>query len=200
MKEKPVWPISLSIVLVTSALATYYILLSYPDTGNSSQNNYTTFLINKIFAFEGLLLLSFSYITVRFPKISSGSRPDYLLPKFLGLAGALFTFVHVVLSLEILNPFFFPKLFTHGVLNPRGIGSLVSGMTAFVFILLPAYGSFHTIRSVTHRQWKKMQRTGYLGLLTFLIHAAVLDGNTGFIQAAIPAGCLRRRRQPSSWH
>lgn len=108
----------------------------------------------------------------------------------LGLWGLGLAAWHVLASLVLMNPHYFPKLFeAGGMFNATGESSLMLGCLAFVCLLVPAASSLPGIEvRIGHRQWERFQKFGLWSTYLAGLHVAVMGFPGWFTPAGWPGG------------
>jgi len=98
--------------------------------GNIPWDQLPLFILNKVLSFSGLLLLTLN-LTVRFFPYLKNSKQT------LGIIGFIFIFIHILLSLILMSPVNYSKLYSDsGSFSAFGGISLTSGAIAFTFLLI----------------------------------------------------------------
>lgn len=127
---------STRIIIITSLLSVCYAILRYHIVGEVPWKDLPFYVLNKGVALAAIILLtlSFSVGPLKVMGIHMGekwldSRKD------MGITGFVFTFVHIFMSISILNPNYYTVFFTDdGTLTLRGGLSLFAGIISFVLL------------------------------------------------------------------
>ncbi|MDZ7607394.1 MAG: hypothetical protein U5K79_17820 [Cyclobacteriaceae bacterium] len=125
------------------------------------------YITNKIISWSAIIFLAISYLTGK--SQSSRRIPD--LAKWAGLTGYVLVVMHIIISLAILNPAYFPKFFSGETMTFSAELSILAGVMAFLAFTIPAINSVSVIRLSLHPEtWQIRQKIGYYGLLATAIH------------------------------
>jgi hypothetical protein len=135
------------------------------------------FILNKVFALSSFILFSLSFSVCPLQKLGWMNLYKTEECKYLGWSGMTFLFIHVIMSLLILNSEYFEKFYESGKsLNLVGNLSLLLGIIGLTFILLyhSRYRYPHDKQAVSF-----FQTDGFiiLGLLTMCGHVLVMGIN-----------------------
>lgn len=155
---------------LTAALL--YATLRYNVLKHVPWADWPTYIVNKAFGVSSLILLALS--AFRWSVGKPAGKPLMLWSG--GLAGA-----HVVLSLILLNPEYYPKFFAGTKFNAVASFSMLFGVLAFALQELGARKSQH---------WSPTAKRIALALLAVLIgvHAALTGIPGWFVPAMWPGG------------
>jgi hypothetical protein len=127
---------SVRIILITTVLAFGYAVLRYNVFGTVPWADLPIFIFNKGISLASLFLLTLNYSLSSLKNM--GVRiPNKLLEtrKSLGITGFAYAFAHLIMSLAILIPSYYPAFFTEGgTLSTRGGLCLFGGVVSFVFL------------------------------------------------------------------
>ena len=127
---------SVRIILVSTVVAFGYAVLRYNVFGTVSWADLPIFIFNKGISLASLFLLALNYSLS--PLKNLGVRiPNKLLEtrKSLGITGFAYAFAHLIMSLAILIPSYYPAFFTvGGTLSVRGGLCLFGGVVSFIFL------------------------------------------------------------------
>lgn len=102
--------------------ATVYTVLRYVTFGEVSLEHLPVFLLNKSISFAAVICL---FITSVY-----SMRTDSAAARFWGTATLHLAYIHVVLSLCILTPAYYPKFFDETRMNARGEITMLAGVLA----------------------------------------------------------------------
>ena len=114
-----------------------YAILRYHLFKGISWVQFPIYILNKAFALSAFLLFAVSFSVCPIQKLGLINlfKPEEC--KYLGWAGMINLFIHVIMSLLILNPVYFEKFYEiDGTLNLVGNLSFLLGVFGLVFILL----------------------------------------------------------------
>ncbi len=153
-----------------------YATLRYNVFKGVDPGHFPLYIINKIVSVSGILFLALSYA---FGKISwlniNDKQQKVQFIKFTGLVGFSLIAMHVFMSLSILSPAYYSKLYEHGMLSFTGEMSMVMGVFSLYCFSIPAITTIPFMQeAVGIKKWQKSQKMGYLGLLTSLLHSGFL--------------------------
>ena len=125
-----------NIILIITIVSTAYAILRYNIVGDVPWKDLPLFIINKAISLAALILLTLNFslgpLKNRVVKI-----PDSLLNarKSIGIVGFLYAFIHILMSITILNPHYYHVFFMEdGTLSVRGGLSLLGGILSFIFL------------------------------------------------------------------
>jgi DMSO/TMAO reductase YedYZ heme-binding membrane subunit len=108
----------------------------------------------------------------------------------LGLAAAALTWLHSIMSLAILTPAEYPKLYSAGRLHFLGELAVLCGCAGMLLLLIPAAVSLPAIASgISRHQWQSCQRCGYAVLLLTAVHVLAI-GVKGWTDIAAWPGMM----------
>jgi DMSO/TMAO reductase YedYZ heme-binding membrane subunit len=138
--------------------------------------HFPVYIMNKIFSISGLFLIALSYLLTKVNLIKFESKAIKVrFIRFAGLAGFSLSAMHVFLSLIILSPTYFPKLYQEDMMNLKGESSMLMGVISLYCFSIPAITSLPFMqKAVGMKKWQKGQRMGYYGLLTALLHTGIM--------------------------
>ncbi|MBI5798542.1 MAG: ferric reductase-like transmembrane domain-containing protein [Candidatus Yonathbacteria bacterium] len=170
-----------------------YAIIRYNVIKGVSWGELPLFISNKAVALSAVAFIALSYALGSFarfwPKIFSTILP---LRKFLGLFGFGLAAIHLLISLLIFTPAYYPKFFlASGNLSLVGELAMLFGVLAFAVFALVAISSIPAlVQSMDPARWIRVQRLGYLGLVLVFAHVLVM-GFEGWISlASWPGGLL----------
>lgn len=171
------WKTALLIFSATFAVTLGYAFLRYNVVRNVSYENIPLFIANKAIALTATILIGLSFLLgplARFlPKLFV---PHLYLRKHLGVTGFAAAALHALISLVLLTPAYYPKFFLpNGKMDLIGESSILFGILAFLIFLAISITSLPPIENrMDPRQWKFVQRLGYLAYILILFHVAVM--------------------------
>jgi DMSO/TMAO reductase YedYZ heme-binding membrane subunit len=134
------------------------------------------YVLNKSLSLTALTLIAASYLA---GKIIWRRQADLTqlvgLKKSLSFTGYLLAFLHILMSITILNASYFPKFYGGAMMNMKGESSMLAGMLAFALFSLPALVSFPGVdEKLSMERWRAIQRIGYLGILGVCLHVLIM--------------------------
>lgn len=151
-------------LLTVLSLTLVYGTLRYCVFGTTEWSQLPLFVVNKSISWSGLTLLALAYL-----------RRDKSAARDLGVLGAFLIGGHVLMSLALLSPASYAKLFDGARLNAEGGGALLAGVAALVVLALPAIATLPGVHAALGEpRWLRWQRAGYWTLAIAVIHCALL--------------------------
>lgn len=124
------------IISVITILSVCYAILRYNIVGDVPWKDLPLFILNKGVSLSSLILLFFNFSLGPLKNIGV-KIPEYWLSarKSMGIAGFLFAFIHIFMSISILNPKYYSVFFiADGTLTIEGGLSLLGGILSFVLL------------------------------------------------------------------
>lgn len=153
-----------STLLTILALTLTYSILRYHVFGTVEWSQLPLYVVNKSVSWTGLTLLALAYI-----------RREKATARDLGVLGAFLICSHIVMSLALLSPAYYAKLFEGARLNGWGSGVLLAGVSAAVVLALPAIATLPGMHAALgEARWLRWQRAGYWTLALAATHCALL--------------------------
>lgn len=124
------------VVLITTVLSIGYAILRYNILGNISWKDTPIYVLNKGISLSSLILLTVNFSLAPLKNIGLRISDNWLnARKSIGIIGFLYVFIHVLMSISILNPKYYSVFFIEdGTLSVRGVLSLLGGMLSFIFL------------------------------------------------------------------
>ena len=110
------------IISVVTILSVCYAILRYNIVGDVPWKDLPLFILNKGVSLSSLILLFFNFSLGPLKNIGV-KIPEYWLSarKSMGIAGFLFAFIHIFMSISILNPKYYSVFFiADGTLTIEG--------------------------------------------------------------------------------
>ena len=147
----------------------YHYFLGIPT------ERFSLYVLNKAVSWSAVIFIGWSFLL---GIISAHREPrDGSLAaerKPVGLIGAGLALVHVLMSLPILTPSYFPNFFASGERQVFTAGieaSLLFGCLALILFLLPVIASFPGMKdALGQERWRRWQRWAYLAYFLTLLH------------------------------
>ncbi len=162
------------VFLATSA----YAVVRYHLFGGVDWSQLPVFVLNKSVSWTALLLISLSYLTT--------SRRS---ARKLGTLGFTLVGLHVILSLAILNPANYPKLYEASRLTLAGGLCILAGSLGALLLCLPAAATVPGVRSeLGETRWLFWQRAGYAALGCTAVHCVTLGAGGWLKPETWPGG------------
>lgn len=143
------------------------------------------YVMNKAVSLAAVALVASSYLVARWaPVLADEPGKRVVLARFLGLSGFALAAAHVVMSLALLSPAYYEKLFGAGQMNLTGELSILFGLAALWFLSAPVLTSLPNMEeALGSRRWRKSQRLGYLAQAAAAGHVLVM-GVSGWLTPA----------------
>tara|TARA_Y100000310_G_C20339154_1_gene648958 strand:+ start:12 stop:683 length:672 start_codon:yes stop_codon:yes gene_type:complete len=139
--------------------------------------NYNLYIANKAIASAAVMLIGVSFLIGPLARFWPDTWVSKLyLRKHFGVFGFAVAVLHIIITLILLSPEQYPKLYTEaGTLNATAQWSLLLGTLAILMFAVISITSIPSIeRAMSKRKWLIIQRTGYLAFLFVLIHLVQL--------------------------
>lgn len=174
------YPVRIIILITVSSVS--YAILRYNIVGDVPWKDLPLYVLNKGIAFSSIILLTFSFSLSPLVNIGLSVSDKWLdSRKDVGITGFVFAFIHIFMSVSILNPKYYAAFFIDdGTLSLRGGLSLFGGILSFV--LLWVYNiSFKTILNKDKKIKNKLTYRNFLiyGMLFSGVHLFFM-GYTGW--------------------
>ena len=185
-KESSEWKKGAYLSLGVFMLALLYAVIRYHVLRDIPLSHLPLFTMNKAIALSSIVLIGLSFslgpLARFFPRFFARHTP---LRKPLGLLGFAAAGFHSLLSLTLLSPANYPKLYEEGGrFSLIGETSLLFGALALVVFSIVAVTSIPSVAErLSPAGWKRAQRLGYLALVFTLVHVAV-PSVKGWLDAA----------------
>jgi DMSO/TMAO reductase YedYZ heme-binding membrane subunit len=149
------------------------------------------YVVNKSFAFGGLSFIALSYLSGKWIKLYAGDeKRRRSLAKFLGLTGLYFVGMHILGSLAMLSPTYYPKFFVEaGKLSLTGEIAMLCGVLGVGFLMFPAITTLPLMYEVLGGvRWQRAQRMGYWTLAMAAAHTFAMGFAGWGTPSAWPGG------------
>jgi len=124
------------IIIVTTTISILYAVLRYNIVGTVPWKDLPILVMNKGIALSALVLLTFNFSLSPLKNIGVHISDKWLNNrKSMGITGFVFAFIHLFMSVSILNPKYYSVFFMDdGTLSLRGGISLFGGILSFVLL------------------------------------------------------------------
>ena len=190
-EDKILRPLKVKWLPITLILFTLYAIVRYNIFKGVDPIHFPVYILNKVFSSVGIVFLALSYGLGKIKiKKFDDKETKSLWVKSSGLIGFSFSAMHVFMTLMILNPSYYPKLYNGDMLNLTGEISMLMGVLSLYFFSIPAITTIPFMQeAVGIKKWQKRQRIGYYGLLTALLHVVVM-GFAGWLKVNTWPGYL----------
>lgn len=157
---------SVYIVVIMLSIQLLYAIIRYNIFSDVPWEQLPIFIVNKAVAFAAISCIA---ISVLWKSKDNDHR------KFLGLYGSLLMCLHVILSLIVLNPNYYPAFFSQQKLLFFANILLLCGAVAFIFFLTAALCSLTSSAAIVY-----VRPCVLIGMVLTAIHIFVL-GQKGWI-------------------
>ena len=153
--------------------------------------HFPMYITNKILSTSGLFFIALSYSWGKLKGLKPNDKNlENQFVKFLGLAGFSCSAMHVFISMIILSPEYYQKLYEGNMMNLKGELSMLMGVFSIYCFSIPAITTIPFMQeAVGINKWQRGQRIGYLGLFTALLHVLSM-GVPGWLRVADWPGYL----------
>ncbi len=192
-KEPYGWNFAVAGSAIVFFITLSYAIIRYNVIKGVAAQHIPLFISNKAIALAAVILIALSYDFGPFARVwPRVFVPELATRKFFGLLGFGFAAAHVLMSLLLFNPTYYPKFFTEvGELNLTGELSMLFGIVAFLIFSAVAITSLPSVeKSIEKRNWQALQRLGYLAFFLVMVHVLVM-GLEGWLKpAGWPGGLL----------
>jgi hypothetical protein len=162
--------------------AAAYAVFRYAVFGSVPPAQWPLFLLNKILSFAGLILLGSSYLAGKAAPFHFNDRAsEALFAKFCGIAGFSLTGMHVFMSLAMMSPMYYSKIYADGKLTFSGELCVATGVLGLWCIAIPAITTLPGMQDgLGSARWLRSQRMGYAGLLMTALPVLFLGSGAWF--------------------
>ena len=141
-------------------------VITFKDFNNSLKE------LNKIFALAAIGLISITFILGPFSRIWPGIFARHLcMRKFIGLSGFGFALLHAIYSFSVIYGFSFEQI----VNNSKVLGFITGLFALFIFFLMAITSNAASVKMLGYKNWKALQRTGYVALFLSILHFIILE-------------------------
>lgn len=174
-------------------LAVGYAIFRYHIIKGVPWEHFPLFIFNKGISLAAVFTIATSYLLGPLSRFFPRLFTSWLgMRKYLGVFGFGLAAVHVLISLLILNPSYFPKFYDEGgKLNLVGELSLLFGVVSFFIFSIIAISSMPSVEDALDKnKWQQIQRLGYLAFTLTMLHVLVM-GLAGWLKTQDwPGGLL----------
>jgi hypothetical protein len=123
------------------------------------------FSLNKSISWTAGTMLALTLISDKNLEIINMKRKD------LGVLGYLLALIHIIFSISLLNPQYYPSFYTHNVINVNGWISISLGIASISFFSLALMGSLSILK-------QSFIKLGKWGIVVNFLHVV----NIGFLK------------------
>lgn len=193
VQRKEGWKIAFIIFLIGFLLFLGYVLLGYQLTKGIIIEDIPLYIFNKAFALTSALLIGISFFLGPLARLWPKRFISKLyLRKYIGVFGFGVAALHSLISLLLFSPSYYPRFFTTaGKLTLEGQSSMLFGILALFIFAIVSITSLPSVEERLHpKQWKFIQRLGYIAYILTLLHVAVMSYGYWLTPAKWSAGLL----------
>ena len=189
-ERKSGWKIAFIILLIVLLITFVYSILRYNVFKGVGIEHLPLYISNKALALAATIMIGLSFLLGPLCRFSKRIVPKLYLRKYIGLLGFGIAAIHGVISLLLFNPAYYQKFFAEtGKLTLEGELSMLFGILAIFIFAAISITSIPSVESGLHpKQWKFIQRSGYLAYLLVLLHVLVMGFSGWFDASKWPGG------------
>lgn len=125
-----------NVILITTLLSIAYAIVRYNIFGTVPWRDLPLYVLNKGISLSSLILLTINFSLGPLKNMRVKISENFLnVRKPVGIAGFLFAFLHIFMSVTLLNPKYYKVFFMEtGTLTIEGSLSLLGGILSFAFL------------------------------------------------------------------
>jgi DMSO/TMAO reductase YedYZ heme-binding membrane subunit len=125
-----------NLILITTLFSIVYAIIRYNIFGTVPWKDLPLYVLNKGISLSSLILLTITFSLGPLKNMKVKISENFLnVRRPLGIAGFLLSFLHIFMSITILNPKYYKVFFMEtGTLTIEGSLSLLGGILSFVFL------------------------------------------------------------------
>jgi hypothetical protein len=125
-----------NLILITTLFSIFYAIIRYNIFGAVPWKDLPLYVLNKGISLSSLILLTITFSLGPLKNMKVKISENFLnVRRPLGIAGFLLSFLHIFMSITILNPKYYKVFFMPtGTLTIEGSLSLLGGILSFVFL------------------------------------------------------------------
>lgn len=164
-----------SLWVLVFALA--YAIVRYNIARDVPYDQLPLYIGNKAMAMGTVIIIGLSFALGPLAHFWPGTFTRFTpLKKSYGLIGFAVAAVHAIMSLILLSPAYYSRLYlASGKLTANGELTMLLGILAFVVFATVAATSLPGVASTMQPdQWKRMMRLGYLAYFLVLLHVGIM--------------------------
>jgi sulfoxide reductase heme-binding subunit YedZ len=159
-----------ALAILAAVIAFYFLVQGGTQSGNEIK------VLNKVFAYAGVVAGSIVFLlgplSRFYPKIFSH---DLRYRKPLGLWAFFFILIHFIISMQLYYKWSFNAFLDFS--NPFGLAFSFGLISFSIFLLMALTSTLWAVKKMGYKNWKVLQRTGYIALLFSAIHYALIPGS-----------------------
>ena len=191
-ERKEGWKATFIIFLVSFALIFGYAFLRYNIFKGVPIDQLPLYIFNKAAALESVFIIGLSFLLGPLARFSKKVAPKLYLRKYLGVFGFGLSALHGMISILLFDAAYYPKFFAQtGKLNLTGELSMLFGILSIFVFSIVAVTSLPSVEISMHpKQWKFVQRLGYIAFILVLLHVSVMGWGGWLDTSKWPGGLL----------
>jgi hypothetical protein len=170
------------IIIIVLLFASLYSILRYHIFKDVEWVHFPLFILNKILAFSGFVLL---VLSLGLEPVYRRKGPEwFVIRKFLGRSGMMLIVVHIIMSFLLFRPEVYDKFFSSdGTLNAVGEWSMLLGTLGIAAYII-MHNSFTNFEEGNRFQdWVRSPFFGITALTLSAIHITII-GFSGWLTPA----------------
>lgn len=182
--------VTLSFIIIFLIIFAYAVL-RYNVFKGVGIEHIPLYILNKALALVSVVLIGLSFAIGPLCRFWPKKFVSKLyLRKYFGLFGFGVASIHGLISLILFNPAYYPKFFAEGgKLTFEGELSMLFGVLAiFIFAVVSVTSLPSVEREMHEKQWKFIQRIGYLAYVFVLLHITFMGYKGWFNPTDWPGG------------
>ncbi len=161
-ERKSGWALSCIITLAVYAVLSALLFLALPF---GPYETYDLFIANKALAGTAVILICLSFFMGPLARFSRKVSGRLYARKYVGVSGFGIAAIHAIISLGLFEKSFFVE----------NQASFLFGVLSFMIFAAVSVTSIPGVEKSIHpKQWKFIQRTGYLAFVLVLLHFSLL--------------------------
>ena len=183
LSERLLQPTTARLFLIVMGACLVYAGVRYHIAEGVALTHAPLYVLNKAIGLGGLAFLAITYLVGKVAGLRwSDRRLQLVVIKFCGLIGFSMVVAHVLMSLALLDPAYYAKLYAEGKFNLTGELTLSLGVFALWCFSLPTITSLpYMYDELGADRWLRSQRVGYTGLILAAGHVLVM-GAQGWLR------------------
>lgn len=178
------------VTLAVLALVLAYAIVRYVGFGSVAPAQLPVFILNKALAVASVALVAIALAIGPLVRMRAIAARWMTHRKSLGVNGFVMGALHSVLTIAMLSPVSYGKLYDRaGKLTLEGGLVVLGGVLALFVLVVPAITSATLVRtSMTAEAWQRAQKLGVVALALAIGHVAVLGWRTWLTPETWPGG------------
>ena len=170
------WHETFTVFFITLLLSLGYAFVRYNVIRDVPYDNLPLYISNKAIAMAATILIGISFVMGPLARFSQGIVRHLYLRKHIGLVGFALAAMHTLMSMILLGPAYYNRLYTSaGKLTLVGESAMLFGVLAIVIFSIVSITSMPPIfKHMDPRQWQFVQRLGYLAYICVMLHVYVM--------------------------